>query len=241
MLFLAASAQAGQITFNFDFSTLQIGTLYLNRGSAGWLIEGVYAGEGIATVQDTGQSFETYCVDLLHDIYSGESPTVQYGSMQDWTQSNLGGSNPTAYPWINNPQAGEAAAYLYDTFAGQANDMYKQAGLQLAIWEVLYEGNTSGTPAYNIGSGNIYFTGFNSQVTGFATNYLNSIPDSAALSGYDALWIETANYGSGLHSHDQDFIGPSEVPEPIPLLLVSSGMILIGGDVLRRRRKIRKS
>jgi hypothetical protein len=255
LLLINMSAQASQITFNFDFSRLQTGTLNLYRGSAGWLSESVYAGKGIATVVDnglapnlqTGQSFDTYCVDLLHDIYSGASPEVQLASMRNWTQENMatiGNFDPESFPWSNNPHAGEAAAFLYDTYindgAGLSDKKYREAGLQLAIWEVLYEGNpgSTGAPSFGIGNGdgNIYFTNFDSRVTGFAASYLNGLPKYDTLPGYDALWLLTANQGTGLGAQTQDFIGPTATPEPAALLLVGSGLFLIGGKALKRRK-----
>jgi hypothetical protein len=250
ILLMAISAQASQITFNFDFNRLQVGTLNMYRGSAGWLRESVYAGRGIATVIDNGlapdlkkdQSFEAYCVDLLHNIYSGASPEVQVDSMQNWVQGNTGATNPGAFPWPNNPYAGEAAAFLYNTYGNDGAELsdkkYREAGLQLAIWEVLYEGSAGSTeaPSFSMGSGNIYFTNFDSRVTGFAAGYLNSIPSYDTLLDYDALWLVTANQGTGLGARNQDFIGPTATPEPASLLLVGSGIVLIGGRALKRRR-----
>jgi hypothetical protein len=252
-ILLPISGQASNITFNFDFSRLQIGTLNVYRGSEGWLSENVYAGKGVATVLDSGlspdlkqgQSFDTYCVDLLHEIYSGASPEVQLGSMQNWTQANLSSSlhpNPGSFPWSNNPYAGEAAAFLYNTYRnddpGLSDKKYREAGLQLAIWEVLYEGNAESgqAPSFGIGTGNIYFTNFDSRVTGFATSYLNSIPSYNSLPSYDALWLQTANQGTGLGSQTQDFIGPTSTPEPTSLLLVGSGIFFLAARYFRRTK-----
>jgi hypothetical protein len=255
MLLIAISAEANQITFTFDFGTLQGGYLHLYQGPGSWLDEHIYAGKGTATVVgngfapafSAGEIFDVYCADLLHSIYSGDSPQVQLGSMQDWTQANLGGGIPGSYPWNSNPYAGEAAAFLYNTYhndgMGQSDRQYREAGLQLAIWEVLYEGSAgSSPPTFNIAQGNIFFTGFNAGDTYYASEYLSSLPIYESLAGNNALWLQTTDLGNDLGSRYQDFIGPkapNAVPEAATLLLVGSGMILVICNVLRKQKKSR--
>jgi hypothetical protein len=254
LLLLAASVQAGQITFTFDFTRLRLGSLSLDRGSAGILIESVYAGKGTATVisdsgllpdLQAGQIFDTYCVDLLHNIYSYESPQVGLGSMQNWNQPNPGpsGTDPGSYPWATDPHAGSAAAYLYNNYRNDglvdANKADREAGLQLAIWEVLYEGDTlpSGMPSYNIADGKISFTGFSSQVTVYANTYLNGLSANWNNTvNANALWLQTSNNDEGLNTHTQDFIATNTVPEPAAIVLVGTGVALLAGIQFRKKR-----
>jgi hypothetical protein len=254
-LLFAASAYASQISFTFNFGNLQTGQLILYRGSEGIFTESIYAGKGTATVLDNGlaptllggQTFDTYCVDLLHDIYSGATPQVSLGSMQDWTQPNppagAGTPTPGSWPWTTNPYAGEAAAFLYNNFVndglGETDKKYREAGLQLALWEVLYEGSSdiSSPVAFNLGAGNIAFSNFDSRVTGFGAGYLSGLPaEYQNLSSSNALWLQTANQSEGLGAQTQDMIGPKPVPEPASLLLVGSGVIIVAGATLRRRK-----
>jgi len=254
LLFLAASVQAGQITFTFDFTRLRSGSFSLNWSSAGPLVESVSAGKGTATVISdsgllpdlhTGQIFDTYCVDLLHNIGGGESPQVGLGSMQNWNQPNPGPSvtNPGSYPWPTNLHAGSAAAYLYNNYRNDGLGLYdkadREAGLQLAIWEVLYEGETltSGIPSYDIAGGKISFTRFSSQVTGYADTYLKGLSaDWNNAVNANALWLQTSNGSEGLNTHTQDFIATNTVPEPAAIILVGTGVALLAGIQFRKKR-----
>jgi hypothetical protein len=247
-------AHAGQITFSFDFSRLQYGTLSLDRGSEGILTEGVYAGKGTAIVVDdtgfapqlaAGQIFDTYCIDLLHDIYSGESPQVQLGSMQDWTQLNppdpFASPNLSSWPLAGNNFAGREASYLYDQYrddgSAASDKPMREAGLQLAIWEVLYDVPTmiAGVPTFDVTSGKVSFSGFSPAVTGYAMGYLSGLSANwSHVAGSDALWLETTNSSEGLGAHTQDFVGPSDVPEPATLVLIGSGLAVLAGIKYRK-------
>jgi hypothetical protein len=256
LLLSSTMAHAGQITFYFDFNRLQQGTLALDRGSEGILTEAVYVGKGTATVLDdtgfgseltTGQIFDTYCVDLLHDIYLVESPQVQLGSMQDWTQPNppdpFASPNPSSWPLSGNSFAGREASYLYDQYSDDASaasdSKMSEAGLQLAIWEVLYDVPTfsGGVPTFNLTSGNVSFSGFSSAVTGYAMGYLSGLSANwSQVAGTDAIWLETANSSEGLGGHTQDFVGPGSaaVPEPTTLVLIGSGLAVLAGIKYRK-------
>lgn len=74
-------------------------------------------------------TFVSYCVDLDH-YYTGGSQNTTLGSMSGWMIGSL--------PTVGNPDAGKAAAYLYNTNNASATTNLQRAALQLAIWEALY-------------------------------------------------------------------------------------------------------
>ena len=112
----------------------------------------------------------------------------------------------------------------------QIRNLGMQAGLAVAIWEVLYESTTS----YGISSGDVQFGGFsNTAVTTAAGKYIEAV-NSADLTGVDALWLRTAN--NDTDTYTQDFIGPV-VPEPGTLLLLGAGLLTLAGISRFKTRK----
>lgn len=159
---------------------------------------------------------EAYCVDLSHYVSNNQVVNETTGNLSAWSDVTVG------YPKYT--QAGSAAAWLLNKYAGSGN-LHKQAGLQIAIWEVLYESEkTFSDHSFGLSTGNIYFTNFGvAEVASNATFYLNDLNASLlanpnAVNGSDALWVKTANSSS---TYTQDF---AYVPEPSLILLLGTGL-----------------
>lgn len=130
----------------------------------------------LATSNDGGVTFHnattysTFCVDLMHSatgVYSAlstPSPPL--------TSSYSGGSgdpNKTTVPGTLSDNSFGNAAWLVNQYNSGATNSDQQAGLQIAIWKVLYE--KAGNYALNAGS--ITFSGETAGALSAATKYIS--------------------------------------------------------------------
>lgn len=185
----ASSAQAGIVQYTGLGFNSQVQIIHNGNTMD------VKAGQINITID--GSPFVSFCVDLDHNIKS------------DWTASN----QPVA-----SITGGVAAAYLYDTFKNTVNTNVKGAALQIAIWEVVDDFDTS----LGLGAGDFKFTA-SGDVMNQANAYLAALP--ADLSGYT-----TTSYvlKSGWDPRSQNLI----VPEPGTLIALLLGLPLFAA---RRR------
>lgn len=227
MLVWPASARAGSITLLTDFSATGVnysfnGEVFRpNNLGAVTLTDGSGLGDAI-----DGQTFVSYCVDLLGPILDGSLPGVgqpydaEPGAMSEWT----------AEKGLNTEAAGRAAAWLYNEIPKSftaANLQDQQAALQLAIWNVLYDGDAS----VSLNQGTFFVSNdFGTGITGLANDYLGRLTLAGDLSSVDAVWIRLLNETvdpsdpNGTIRSAQDFIGPTSVPEPGAGLLLGMGV-----------------
>jgi hypothetical protein len=188
VLVLAASAPGRLLASPewFQFGPVESADIVTLTYAAGGETGGeYYAGQYMGTAAttqsglstSTAQKFQTFCVDLFHDVSNGQ----QYQVTQTAT-----------VPTLNN---GAQVNYLYQTFGETqitgtyatlvvngttyhnvaANDY--AAALQLAIWsELANNGNTTGPMSYTIVSGNASVV--NSLVSSFLAAAANSTLES---------------------------------------------------------------
>jgi hypothetical protein len=201
-LLVPAATQAASLDFT-GVGKAEVVTLYGVRNVT------AYAGE-LDWTWLTGQpagtptSFYSYCVDVLNNETDPQNVTVRLTND------------------ASAPAALTKAAWLFNTFAPAIHATGSNAmaaGLQLAIWEVLYDST------YNLGSGAFYVSA-SAQALSYGTQYLTALTNAGP--GYStavAMWLD-AERGAG-----QDQI--TSVPEPATLLLLGGGAALLG---IRRRR-----
>jgi len=145
---------------------------------------------GIGAIVWQGQStnpspfngtFDTYCIDLIEDIYLGQSYTFDTGIVADSPKS-------TAFPDGNPDGMGAAKADELAELFGQQYALTLPAGngvdreaFQLAIWNIIYDTDTSVSP----GDGTFYATG---DVSSTAISIANGFLADAANPGDEALY-----------------------------------------------------
>jgi len=171
-------------------------------------------------------SFYTYCVDLLSNETDHQGVTVR--ATDEMVTATANGAQKAA--WLFNTYA----ATIHASTSTAANAM--AAGLQLAIWEVLYDNvyNLNAVPsidnkfyattAYTSSAAIYYGTQYLTGLTSVGNGYLSA----------DAVWLDSDNAAFGLTG-----IGPGQdqitagVPEPASILLIGTAMI---GAAARRRK-----
>ena len=176
------------------------GTMSVYAGEINWSFVGA-APEGFA------QSFYSYCVDLLNVLRDPQTVTVQ---------STDEGSAALA-----------KAAWLFNTFATTIHTSgtgAQAAGLQVAIWEALYDSTAS------LSGGNFRLNTTGSVQTA-ANGYLSALYTNGSYHTGTATWLNT-NYG-------QDQI-TARVSEPSTLLMLGAALLAAAGR-LRNRSKAARS
>ena len=197
-------------TIDFRGSGLNAAVSISVLNAAGSLVtNSVAAGElNWAWLNGTPEGFEgqffSYCVDALNALRDPQTVVVD-------TTENLALSNG------NRPastDAGDKVAWLFNTYAGvvhASGSGAAAAGLQVAIWEALYDSSS-----FSLTGGNFRLNN-NSLVGAQATTFLTSLY-SSNYSGSSASWLNTS-YGQDQITHG--------VPEPATLLLMGVGLLAL--------------
>ena len=211
------------------------------RVTATWsdLAPGGYSGSVRAKVgkfimrdNATRERLEAFCTDVGVKLQN----TWNYTPIADPVGAGLAGVVPPGPAWRDG--GWEAASYLISQVSLTANSV-NMAGLQVALWEVLYDGN------YSLSEGRFKAT---SEVAGVIPAALNYLAIAAGADGSgNAVWLAPlANVNGPIASQaeDQFRVGGSQglitqVPDGgVTLLLLGLGF---GGLALFQNRARRRA
>lgn len=215
VMMTAVSAAASAATIDFTGvgknSVVTLGGIYSGAVYAGEL-NWSWVGSPPAGF---GPSLYTYCVDILNGVTDPETVTVR----------PLAELTPATSPQTLTG-GGALASWLFDTYAAaiHATGTGEQAaGLQLAIWEVLYDS------VWSLDAGKVALVGSSAGRT-WANSYLGALATSGFGGGSYAstrdVWLDAAA------QHGQDQI-VAQVPEPAAFMIAVLGLL---GFVTMRRR-----
>lgn len=161
-------------------------------------------------------SFYSFCADYFQPVNVGETYTYQSVAFTDLP--NVG----------NNPLKAGRIQELFDRYYSIATDAENGGAFQLALWELLFDGDSATTPS--LSSGDFTASGSASSI-GVANSWLATIDDPNADAPTESLQLV------GLYNGNfQDQI---TVANPIP---APAGVVLlvIGAGAMLARRKFAK-
>jgi hypothetical protein len=192
---LAGSAQALDLTFaGMSLPNSEKASISVNGSS----FTNVYAGQ-INFTSSTG-SLSSYCADALSFLNNGS---------HSYTVSQL-----TLTPDTN---IGKAGTILANNQAG-ALTAAQQAGLQLAVWEAIYDGGTT----FDANGASFKAKNVSDEILGYASQYYGTYCNTPT-NGVMSLSTNQAGGQSQM----------TAVPEPMTVAALGMGSLAL----LRRRRK----
>ena len=171
--------------------------------------------------------FPGYCVEVEQPVAPGGGDVGTYDVTTKATQN--------ASPLLLSGQAARIG-FLYQINAFTVSSITDALGLQLAIWEVRYDGNAAG----NFFSGNFQYTDGAPTINAYDGGGATS---ATAIRARASAYLAAAPVGSQgaaiifQNPDRQDIVGP--IPEPGTVALFASGVLpaALGALRLRRRRR----
>ena len=177
------------------------------------------ANAGGFRVTDGTNDFIAWCLDLVNNlslpsVYSVTSTPFSNttGTFSASVQHNLQRLFNTSYRDLD------------------LDDNVQSAGFQLALWEIVYEGD----PNLTLNSGDLRWVGGNSDARTAANTFLNNL-DGPETEEWVLTFFESGKdkYGNQI---SQNLVKVAPIPLPAAVWMLGGGIVLMGA-VARRRRK----
>lgn len=241
------TAQADPITLTHK-STFENGITGTLPNNASWSGNPWYQGKPIPGNVHAGEfklqtaeglDFYAFCADIFHKLAYGAT-TYQMDALTAGSVAGIGS--------LEIARLG----YLFDNYGFYLNNPANGKELtafQLTLWEVLFEngknqGNQSGNP---LSKGNFKVTGFG-DADDLANTWIKDIyknaEDGTESEEYDLFFLtssSTCNKKGQCTQDSQNLISwkdkprdpqdpqdPNEIPEPMPLVLLTAGLLALG-------------
>lgn len=221
------------VTGTIDTTKATIG--YVNHGNGGPVSSHVYSGLISVLLNNTVTAAElrigTFCTDVGAGWNSGVPYTAQ-----------VFGSPLGVRPAWANLKAIQNASYLYNTFyvpswnpvnSTTTLSQHQAAGMQLAIWEMLYDTQLDGSVALSFGGGKFIASSFPVSTMTQANAYVNLVNAARINSSfvvYNDVWLKPDN-------NDSQGLIAAPVPEPTTLLAGALLLLPFAAGISRSFRR----
>ncbi|MCL2645710.1 MAG: hypothetical protein FWD61_01750 [Phycisphaerales bacterium] len=232
MTFNASQPNTQAVTVNWSCNG-QSGVDYTSAGIYNFTVNSISGGNPLSL--STGDTITGLCIDLTHQVNYGQTGTYTVEQIANVSGLNngVGGMNANQIT---------AISYLWETYGLTATTPALAAELQMAVWDILYNGY--GTNLANDASATVIYSSTTADVT-TAANWAQQAANWAMTNSASSLNVDVYALvnSDGIQSFAIAFPGSNSPPPSVPLPAgASMGLIMLSslGCFFGLRRHIRR-